>query len=132
MAAKVGRSTGSLGIAMVTWAPISKSALLERIDLGYSAMPETARRLWSAIRIEPEKWQQHPFGDPGGGFWVVALMGRTVIWYNDIEEGFNRSAYSKYGVIDDYWRNEDELNVTVDYLENALASGRDLALITKN
>ena len=28
-----------------------------------------------------------------GVFWVVGLIGRTVIWYNDIEEGFNRSAF---------------------------------------
>lgn len=95
-------------------------------------MPDRTRRLWGAILVEPEKWHQHPYGDAGGGFWVVALMGRTVIWYNDIEEGFNRSVYSVYGVIDDYWCNQDELNVTLEYLANALVSGRDLALITKN
>ena len=95
-------------------------------------MPDGTRRLWDAIRVEPEKWQQHPYGDAGGGFWVVALIGRTVIWYNDIEEGFNRSVYSEYGVIHDYWCNQDELNVTLEYLANALVSGRDLALITKN
>lgn len=95
-------------------------------------MPDRTRRLWNAILVEPEKWQQHPYGDAGGGFWVVALMGRTVIWYNDIEEGFNRSVYSEYGVIDDYWCNQDELNVTLEYLANALVSGRDLALITRN
>jgi hypothetical protein len=114
---------------MVVWKPISKVALLARIAQGCAQMQEPARRLWNAIRIEPEKWQQHPYGDAGGGFWVVAVMGRTVIWYNDIEDGFNRSVYSRHGTIDDYWRNDDELNVTIDYLANALASGRDLALI---
>lgn len=66
------------------------------------------------------KWQQHPYGDPGGGFWVVALIGRTVIWYNDVEEGFNRSCYSVYGEIEDYWCNEDELEFTIAFLVNAL------------
>ncbi len=114
---------------MIEWKPISKPALLDRIAQGCSAMPDAARRLWEAIRIDPEKWRQHPYGDAGGGFWVVALLGRTVIWYNDIEDGFNRSVYSDYGTIDDYWCNQDELNVTIGYLANALASGRDLTLL---
>jgi hypothetical protein len=112
---------------MVEWGPITEKALRRRIKQGYAAMSETSRHLWEAVRVEPEKWQQHPYGDAGGGFWVVAIIGRTVIWFNDIEEGFNRSAYSTYGTIDDYWCNQDELNVTVEYLANALAGGRDLA-----
>ena len=87
-------------------------------------------RLWEAIRIEPEKWQQDPYGNQGAGFWVVALVGRTVIWYNDIEDGFNRSRYSSYGTIDDYWCNQDELELAVQYLINALAQGTDLVRLT--
>jgi hypothetical protein len=92
-------------------------------------MTSAQQRLWNAIRIDPEQWQQHPYGDAGAGFWTVALIGRTAIWYNDREDGFNRSVYSTYGVIDDYWCNQDELNVTVEYLANALSAGRDLAAI---
>jgi len=44
----------------------------------------------------------------------------TVNWYNDIEEGFNRSGYSTYGTIDDYWCNQDELELTAQYLMNAI------------
>jgi len=116
---------------MIEWVPISERALLKRISQGYAAMPEAARRLWNTVRISPEKWQQHPYGDAGGGFWVVALVGRTVIWYNDIENGFNRSAYSTYGTIDDYLCNDDELNVTIEYLASVPAAGRDLALVKK-
>lgn len=116
-------------MSAVEWVPIPERALLKRISQGYAAMPEASRRLWNAVRIPPERWLQHPYGDAGGGFWVVALVGRTAIWYNDIENGFNRSAYTTYGVIDDYWCNDDELNVAVEYLASALAAGRDLALI---
>lgn len=94
-------------------------------------MSPAERRLWEAIRIEPQKWQQHPYGDQGAGFWVVALAGRTVIWYNDIEEGFNRSRYSTYGTIGDYWCNHDELEVTLRYLVNALDRGSDLVCLVK-
>jgi len=111
---------------MLDWQPISEAALLDRIRQGRIRMPEGHRRLWDAVCIPPERWQQHPDGDAGGGFWVVGLIGRIAIWYNDIEEGFNRSAYSTYGDIDDYWRNDDELDVTIGYVADALAGGPDL------
>jgi hypothetical protein len=117
---------------MPEWEPISSTALLERIEQGRRAMSEPVRRLWDAIRIEPEKWEQHPYGDEGGGFWAVAVMGRNVVWYNDIEEGFNRSLYSKYGTIDDYWCNQDELHIAIGYLVNALATGQDLNLLARS
>ena len=114
---------------MVDWEPISLDALLARISQGYARMTQAQQRLWDAIRINPEKWQQHPYGDAGGGFWTVGLIGRTAIWYNDLKDGFNRSVYSTYGVIDDYWCNDDELDVTVGYLAYALSGGPDLSQI---
>jgi hypothetical protein len=111
---------------MVEWQPISQAALRKRIAQGVARMPAPARRLWESIRIEPEKWALPPYGDPGGGFWVVAIVGRSVVWYNDLEEGFNRSRYSSYGAIDDYWCNQDELEVAVQYLHNAIELGADL------
>jgi hypothetical protein len=94
-------------------------------------MSAPCRRLWDAIRIKPEKWQLHPYGDAGGGFWVVALIGQSVIWYNDVEEGFNRSRYSVHGEIADYWCNQDELEVTIEYLMTALERGADLLGLPK-
>lgn len=114
---------------MIDWQPISEAALAKRMRQGCNRMSEASRRIWEAVRIPPEKWAQHPYGDAGAGFWVVGLVGRTAIWYNDIEDGFNRSAYSTYGVLDDYWCNQDELEVTVQYLANALSEGKDLALM---
>ena len=116
---------------MVEWQPIVETALRARVAQGEARMSPTLLRLWHAIRIEPEKWQQHPYGDAGAGFWVVALVGRTVIWYNDVEEGFNRSRYAVYGTIDDYWCNNDELEVTVQYLMNVLEQGADLVRLRK-
>ena len=114
---------------MTHWEPIAEGALLARIAQGCARMTPAQQRLWNSIRIEPEKWQQHPYGDAGGGFWTVALIGRTAIWYNDREDGFNRSVYSTHGVIDDYWCNQDELDVTIEYLADALRGGFDLAQI---
>jgi hypothetical protein len=111
---------------MVEWAPIAEPDLRKRIAQGVARMSPACRRLWNAIRIEPEKWLLHPYGDEGGGFWVVAVIGRNVIWYNDLEEGFNRSRYRIYGEIGDFWRNHDELDVTMGWLMSALETGADL------
>ncbi|MDC6169482.1 hypothetical protein [Paucibacter sp. XJ19-41] len=114
---------------MLEWEPIAETALRKRIVQGQARMSLPQLRLWEAIRIEPVKWQQHPYGDQGGGFWVVAIIGASVIWYNDIEEGFNRSRYSQHGTIDDYWCNQDELELTMQYLVNAIEQGSDLVLL---
>src|SRR5438552_13128880 len=111
---------------MAEWNPITEEALRGRIAQGVACMSPSQLRLWEAIRMDPEKWQQRPYGDTGKGFWAVALIGRTVIWYNDIEEGFNRSSYSTYGQIEDYWCNQDELELTIEYLMISLDRGTDL------
>jgi hypothetical protein len=111
---------------MIEWKSISEAALRDRIAQGEARMSPSQRRLWEAIRVDPKKWKQHPYGDAGGGFWVVALVGPTVVWYNDLEEGFNRSRYSVYGQIDDYLCNQDELELTIEYLATSLEKGTDL------
>lgn len=116
---------------MPDWRAISREALLKRVAQGVARMSPDQLRLWNVIRIEAQKWQQEPYGREGNGFWVVALIGKTVIWYNDLEDGFNRSRYSSYGVIDDYWCNHDELEVTVSYLIAAIERGSDLVLMRK-
>lgn len=55
--------------------------------------------VWRCIAIAPSKWGLSPLGDLGGGFWVVAIFGDSVIWYNDIEDGYNVSTYPTLGEI---------------------------------
>lgn len=117
---------------MTQWQPIGEEDLLKRVAQGQDRMTSAQRRLWNAVRVEPHKWQQDPYGVEGGGFWVVGLIGQTAIWYNDLEEGFNRSRFSSLGVIEDYWCNQDELEVTVSYLLTALERGPDLVLMRKH
>jgi len=81
------------------------------------------RRLWEVVKIDPEKWTQEPWGDEGGGFCVVAIYGNTVIWYNDIEEGFNRSTYESYGRIIEYWCNQDYLEWTLQHVLDEIKDG---------
>ena len=75
--------------------------------------------------VAPEKWNEEKYGKEGGGFWVVALIGNNVIWYNDIEESFIRSKFSSYGEIDCYWCNQDQLEWTVQGFINEIKDGYD-------
>jgi hypothetical protein len=105
------------------WLPIPESELVESLESARQRMDAPQRRLWDLIRIPPQKWQLSPHGDRGGGFWVVALLGRTVIWFNDIEEGFNSSRWTQFGQIDEYWCNQDQLEWTVQELLDLMNAG---------
>ena len=98
------------------WKPLSETSLRGKISAAESRMNPEQARLWSLIRIPPQKWIQTPYGAEGGGFWVVAILGSFVVWYNDIEEGFNCSSYSQFGTINEYWCNQDELEYTIQNL----------------
>ncbi len=99
---------------------MTEEEIWDEINSSWERMSYPQRNLWEVIRIDYEKWQQHPYGDKGGGFWVVAIFGNTIIWYNDIEEGFNRSKYKEYGKFEEYWCNQDELEWTIQHILNEI------------
>jgi hypothetical protein len=109
----------------MTWKPLPEEELHDMLNSAWQRMSLPQRRFWEAIRIEPQKWASHPYGDLGGGFWAVALVGQTVVWFNDIEDGFNRSHYTTHGTIGAYWCNQDQLEWTVQHILNAIESGSD-------
>ena len=94
----------------MTWKPITEESLWDLINESCGKMDLGQSCFWDAIKISPQKWHLHPWGDDGGGFWVVAIIGSTVLWFNDIEDGFNGSGYTEFGVIDEYLCNQDELH----------------------
>jgi hypothetical protein len=48
-----------------------------------------------------------------------------VIWYNDIEDGFNCSSYVVAGRLAEYFCNQDELELAVQNLLPIIETGRD-------
>jgi hypothetical protein len=105
------------------WEPLSLEGLYDKILAAEEQMHGELWRFWQLIQIFPEKWQQAPYGDEGGGFWVVAVLGKQILWYNDIEEGFNLSSYERYGTFNDYWCNHDELQWPVQALLTEIKLG---------
>jgi hypothetical protein len=101
---------------MSNWSSISEVELHELILKSEREMSTTDQRYWESIKIVPKKWDENSNGKAGGGFWVVGVLRNKVIWYNDIEDGFNISRYSKYGTIDEYLCNQDELHDVIKWL----------------
>ena len=108
---------------MNTWTSTSEAEIWDLINKAWEKMSQPQRRLWEVIKIDPTKWQQTPYGTQGGGFWVLAIYGSTVLWFNDIEEGFNRSTWSTLGIIDEYLCNQDELQWTIQNVLNEWQDG---------
>ncbi len=105
------------------WKLLSKKQICHEMSLAENKMTVQQKKLWRVIRIPPQKWRQKPWGNKSKGFWVVAIYGNNVIWYNDIEEGFNRSSYKTFGEIVEYHCNQDELAWTLQYILDELRDG---------
>jgi hypothetical protein len=93
----------------MAWMRLSREELESMIATALADHDDEVRAAWARIRIEPAKWRCSPWGDEAGGFWAVAIEGDRVLWLNDIEDGFNRSAFSERGVIDEYRCDQTEL-----------------------
>ena len=93
------------------WEPISQDSLDKLIADQMTQATAEESALFARGAVTPVKWQLSPWGDLGGGFWVVAVMEDRVLWYNDIEDGFNVSRFVTLGTIPstEYWCNQDEL-----------------------
>jgi hypothetical protein len=109
------------------WKPITEAELHDKIFAAEGRMNPQVFRLWDAIKIPPEKWSEETYGEDGGGFWVVAVIGRKAVWYNDIEDGFNCSCYDVPGRLAEYLCNQDELEQAVQKLLSLIETGEDTA-----
>ncbi|MBZ0206907.1 MAG: hypothetical protein K8H89_11325 [Flavobacteriales bacterium] len=98
------------------WHPISRAQLQVLIEEGLEHADDKVLAAWASVRVEPVKWQCSPFGDAGGGFWVVAVRDGTVTWYNDIEGGFNVCRWTVAGVIDEYGCAEQDFSAYLSSL----------------
>lgn len=109
------------------WSPMSSDDLSDEIAASVPKMEAKERLLWDLVQIPPVKWGLHPWGDLGGGFWIVGIIGRQVIWYNDIEHGFNVSSYTHPDTIVEYLCDQTELHHVIWQLRQQIESGTPLS-----
>lgn len=91
------------------WEPITSEELSLEISKGEKEMSSENFQFWNEIKFTPTKWTEHEFGDEGRGFLAVAKYKNFVLYYNDIEEGFNISEFEKDREIKEYGAEQDEL-----------------------
>ncbi len=81
------------------WQPIGEARIWEKINSGVAVMNPQQERMWDCVKILPTKWVEPWGGAARDGVWAVAVLGQTVVWYDDIEEGFVFSPYEHCGTI---------------------------------
>jgi hypothetical protein len=98
------------------WTPVKQERIEKDIKYCSDILFDkpSCLKFWEYLKIAPEKWHEKTMGEEGGGFWVVAILGKSVIYYNDIEEGYNLSAFTNYGEIDNYYCNQMELHEMIE------------------
>ncbi len=106
------------------WEPLSFDELYSLIIYFEKSEYGELLNLWNLIKINPEKWKEEEYGEEGGGFWVVAMFGYYVVWYNDIEEGFNISSYHNFGTIGRYGASQYMLREILVQLNEEIRSGK--------
>src|SRR5512140_536940 len=111
------------------WKPISLSELESMVFGDLEDCSDQQRDFFTRVRITPHKWHLSPWGDEGGGFWAVAVYETRVLWFNDIEDGFNVSTFEVRGEIPEgeYGCNEDPLRVALLLLEGKTGQRRGSA-----
>jgi|GEM_PF-640751 len=83
--------------------PVTENDLLTMLDEAETDLDNATQGVWTLVRLpKPELWQQHPWADEVCGFWVIAVMGKSCIYYNDLSNGFCVGNFSRWGIIDDY------------------------------
>lgn len=84
-----------------------------------AACSDEQREFFVHASVAPCKWHLDPWGDEVQGVWVVAVHGDRVLWYNDVEEGFNVSRFDVQGEIprDEYCCNQDSLRLALQRLQ---------------
>jgi hypothetical protein len=106
----------------MTYAGLTRAQLDQMIADGLAEADDAVRAAWERMRIEPETWRCNLRTDTEAWFWVVAERDGRVVWYNDIEGGFNESGYSQRGVIAEYRCNQTDFAVFLCNLPEGLAA----------
>ena len=104
------------------WVPITEVELLDKVHNSEKVLTGELKNLWNLIKVDPKKWQEKEYGTEGNGFWIIGLFGKRVIWYNDIEEGFNISTFSTVGHIDEYMCSQYGLREILIQLHQTMSS----------
>lgn len=100
------------------WIPISLKELNNIIETSVAVMDTEVLYFWNSIKIVPEKRKVPSYCD-NDYFWIVGKTQKHIIYYNDIEEGFNTSFDNNLSYIEVTSSEQDELHFAlIKFLKN--------------
>jgi hypothetical protein len=93
---------------MEAWEPISEVELSELLQHQLAECPPAVAAIFEAHRVPPYRAPIRR-NDRLESVFIVAQRGPEVMYFEDVEEGFNFSPLSDAGEILEHWCNQDEL-----------------------
>ncbi|RWL93732.1 MAG: hypothetical protein EOR68_23405 [Mesorhizobium sp.] len=106
---------------------MDEAAILKLMNEGRDQMTFKQKRVWDAISIDPEPWLYRNSEGHDNHVWVVAVIGRSVISYNEWDSGFDRSQFVRYGEIAQFGWGDGSLGAVVQDVLNELELGHRTA-----
>jgi hypothetical protein len=71
-----------------------------------------AFRFWERVRIPPCLWTQSQYPN-ASSFWVIGLLGSRCLYFNFVEGGWGWGRFTKWGTINEYHWQQDEIHHVV-------------------
>jgi hypothetical protein len=99
----------------MSWMPISKDALENEIASQCKDISDEELAYFNKIRVPLESVKIERWGNTESVF-VVAKAGATIIFYEDIEEGFEITELNEQGAISDYGASQFTLQQVINQL----------------
>jgi len=100
-----------LGVT-VDWNPITRKELTTLLASEEAKLDEKSAKLFKQIRVTPYAVPIHR-GSKIESVFVVAKKGLNILFYEDVEEGFEWSCLNSSGQIESYFCNQWELSLAL-------------------
>lgn len=97
-----------------SWSPITEVQLKEIINYQLKECTDKQKEIYNKYCIDLERAPIERYGKIEYVF-IVAKRGEEVMYYEDVEEGFNFSRMSPSGKILEHGCNQDELKYSLSY-----------------
>jgi hypothetical protein len=94
---------------------LTKAQVQEEISTAERELVEPdgrAVRLWERIKVPASLWDQAQY-PIDSTFWVVAILGNQCLYFNHVEGGWGWGRYHRWGQIESYHCQQDEIQHVV-------------------
>ncbi len=91
----------------MSWEPLTREELQQELDRAVGSLHSSYREKFEEISVVP--WQVEVTKRPGTFLWVVAEHEGQLLYYEEVEEGWEVERRNETGGVDGRWANQFEL-----------------------